>query len=182
MSVVIDYEKFSWRYSFDSSSFKLNFVKEFSKTLIDDASLYTVITAFVTFLHEKQNVYVNAIREKIDSNIDKTFAIFQKFVKFQNQFFKKLIKNLTTHKNCDHAIDIKNNEFFYDFLYNLSNTKLIALRECLDDVLTKNWIRHFVNSVEISVVFVSKKNESFRLCVDYRDFNKITKKIVIFCL
>ena len=94
--------------------------------------------AFITLSHEKRSVYVNAIREKIDSNINETFAISQKFVKFQNQFFKKLIKSLTTHKNCDHAIDIKNNEFFYDFLYNLSNTKLIALCEYLDDVLAKN--------------------------------------------
>ena len=96
------------------------------------------MTAFITLSHEKQSVHVNVIGERIDSNIDETFAISQKFVKFQNQFFKKLIKNLTTHKNCDHAIDIKNNEFFYDFLYNLLNTNLIALREYLDDVLTKN--------------------------------------------
>ena len=64
---------------------------------------------------------------------------------------------MTTHKNCDHAIDIKNNEFFYDSLYNLSNTKLIALREYFDDVLTKNWIRYFVNFVEAFVMFVSTK-------------------------
>ena len=96
------------------------------------------MTAFIAFLHEKQSVHVNVIREKIDLNIDETFAIFQKFVKFQDQFFKKLIKSLTTHKNCDYTINIKNNESFYDFLYNLSNTKLIALREYFDDVLAKN--------------------------------------------
>ena len=82
LSVIVDYEKFSWRYDFDSSSFELNFVKEFSKTLTDDASLYAIMTAFITFSHEKQSVYINVIREKIDLNIDKTFAIFQKFVKF----------------------------------------------------------------------------------------------------
>ena len=176
LSVVIDYKKFSWRYNFDSSSFKLNFVKKFSKVLINDTSLYAIMTTFITLLHEKQSVHVNAIREKIDLIIDETFAIFQKFVKFQNQFFKKLIKNLTIHKNCDHANDIKNNEFFYNFLYNLLNMKLIALREYLNNVLTKNWIRHFVNSVEISVMFVFKKNENLRLCVDYKSLNKITKK------
>ena len=96
------------------------------------------MTVFIVFLHEKQSVHVNAIRERIDSNIDETFAIFKKFVKFQNQSFKKLIRNLTTHKNFDYVIDIKNNEFFYDSLYNLSNTKLIALREYIDDDLTKN--------------------------------------------
>ena len=82
LSVIVDYEKFNWRYDFDSLSFKLNFVKEFSKTLTDNASLYAIMTTFIIFSHEKQSVHVNAIREKIDLNIDETFAIFQKFVKF----------------------------------------------------------------------------------------------------
>ena len=90
-------------------SFELSFVKEFSKALTDDASLYAVMTAFIAFSHEKQSVHINAIRERIDSNIDETFAISQKFVKFQDQFSKKLAKNLTAHKNCDHVIDIENN-------------------------------------------------------------------------
>ena len=44
---------------------------------------------------------------------------------------------MTTHKNSDHVMDLKNNEFFYDFLYNVSNTKLITLRDWLNDVVTK---------------------------------------------
>ena len=96
------------------------------------------MTAFIVFSHENQKVHVNAIREKIDSNSDETFVILKNFVKFQNQFFKKLVKNLTTNKKCNHVIDIENNEFFYNSLYNLLNTKLIKLREYLDDVLAKN--------------------------------------------
>ena len=61
LSVIVDYEKFSWRYDFDSSSFELNFVKEFSKTLTDNASLYAIMTAFIAFSHEKQSVHVNAV-------------------------------------------------------------------------------------------------------------------------
>ena len=83
---------------------------------------------------------------------------------------------MITHKNCDYAINLKNNKIFYDFLYNLLNTKWIALREYFDDILMKNWIRHFVNFVKTSVMFVFKKNESLRLCVDYKNLNKITKK------
>ena len=87
----------------------------------------------IAFLNEKRKVRVNVLREKSDLIIDKTFTISQKFAKFRNQFSKELIKNLTTHKNCDHVIDLKNNEF----LYNLSNTKLITLRYYLNNVLTK---------------------------------------------
>ena len=91
----------------------------------------------VTFSFRRRKIHINVLREKIDLIIDETLMIFQKFVKFQNQFSKELIKNLTTHKNCDHVINLKNNEFLYNFLYNLSNTKLITLRDYLNDVLTK---------------------------------------------
>ena len=115
----------------------MNNVKEFSKTLIESAFLYTVMTTSIAFSHERRNVRVNALRERINLNIDETFAIFKKFVKFQNQFSNELTKNLTTQKNCDHAIDLKNNESFYNLLYNLSNTKSITLRDYLNNVLAK---------------------------------------------
>ena len=38
----------------------------------------------VTFLHEKRKIRVNVLREKINSIIDKTLMVFQKFVKFQD--------------------------------------------------------------------------------------------------
>ena len=85
----------------------------------------------------KKKIRVSALRERINLIIDKTLTILQKFAKFQNQFSKNLIKDLTTYKYCDHVIDFKNNEFFYNFLYNLSNTKLITLREYFNDVLVK---------------------------------------------
>ena len=82
-----------------------------------------MIITLVAFLHEKRKIRVNVLREKIDLIIDQTLTISQKFVEFQYQFLKKLIKNLTTHKTCDHVINLKNNKFFYNFLYNLLNTK-----------------------------------------------------------
>ena len=46
----------------------------------------------------------------------------------------------------------------------------------MNHVLTKKWIRYFVNSVETFVMFVFKKNEILRLCVDYKYLNKVTEK------
>jgi hypothetical protein len=37
-------------------------------------------------------------------------------------------------------------------------------------------IKHSINSIETSTFFVLKKNEKLRLCVDYRNLNKITRK------
>ena len=78
LNIIVDNEKVNWRYNFKSSSFELNNVKEFSKILIENAFLYTIMTTSIAFSHKKRNVRVNALREKIDLNIDETFAIFKK--------------------------------------------------------------------------------------------------------
>jgi hypothetical protein len=62
------------------------------------------------------------------------------------------------------------------FLYNLSQTKLTKFRRYIDDVLTKNWIKHFISLVDVSILFVFKKNDDFKLCVNYKKFNAVTIK------
>ncbi len=40
----------------------------------------------------------------------------------------------------------------------------------------KRWIQHFINSAEVSVLFVLKNEESLHQCVNYKDLNNITVK------
>ena len=76
-----------------------------------------------------------------------------------------------------HAIDlIKNKKSSFMFLYNLAQNELAKLRRYIDDVLIKEWIKHFVSSTRISILFVFKKNEEFRLCVDYKNLNVVIVK------
>jgi len=56
------------------------------------------------------------------------------------------------------------------------NTELMTLRQYLNNVLVKEWIKHFINSTDASILFIFKKNNSFHLCMNYRDLNKITVK------
>jgi hypothetical protein len=80
-------------------------------------------------------------------------------------------------KRMNHVIELKNEkQSFYEFFYNLFNSKLKILRLYLDDALIKSIIKHLINSIEVSVFFVSKKNEKLQLCVDYQDLNKIIRK------
>ncbi len=77
----------------------------------------------------------------------------------------------------NHVIKLKNEkQLFYESFYNLFNSKLKILRLYLDDALIRSIIKHSINSIEASILFVFKKNEKLRLCVDYRDLNKITRK------
>jgi len=82
---------------------------------------------------------------------------------------------LSLHENHDHAIEITA-ELSYKLLYNLSNTELATLRQYLNDVLVKEWIKHFISSTDAFILFIFKKNNSIYLCINYWDLNKIIVK------
>ena len=52
----------------------------------------------------------------------------------------------------------------------------MALREYLDIILIKRQIYYFTSPIEISILFISKKNKELYLYIDYRDLNKIIIK------
>ena len=58
----------------------------------------------------------------------------------------------------------------------MSKKNFIYLREYIVENKTLNRIREFVNRASASMFFISKKNDNFKLCVDYRDLNAITIK------
>jgi hypothetical protein len=58
----------------------------------------------------------------------------------------------------------------------LSQTELAALREYIDENLSKNFIRYSKSHVGASVLFVKKKDGSLRIYADYHGLNKVTKK------
>ncbi len=49
-------------------------------------------------------------------------------------------------------------------------------KQYLNDVLAKEWIKHFVSSTDASILFILKKNDNLHLCMNYWDLNKITIK------
>jgi len=54
--------------------------------------------------------------------------------------------------------------------------ELQSLRDYLTENLAKGFIRHSKSPTSAPILFVKKKDGSFRLCVDYRGLNKISKK------
>jgi transposase InsO family protein len=59
-------------------------------------------------------------------------------------------------------------------LYNMSQNELKSLKEYLDDLLSKGYIRPSNSPYGSPVLFAKKKDGSLRLCVDYRRLNAIT--------
>ena len=67
-------------------------------------------------------------------------------------------------------------EPLYGLIYPLSQTKLAALRDFLEENLAKGFIRESKSPAGAPILFAPKKDSSLRLCVDYRGLNTITVK------
>ncbi len=58
----------------------------------------------------------------------------------------------------------------------MSKDQLKKVRTYLDENLKRGFIRSSKSLTKYSILFVSKKNDTKQLCVDYRQLNKITRQ------
>ena len=81
------------------------------------------------------------------------------------------------HDFTNHIIDFINNaQLLYDFIYFLFEKKFKMFKAYINKHLIIDFIKHFQSFVDAFVLFVSKFNENFRLCIDYKNLNKLTIK------
>ena len=58
--------------------------------------------------------------------------------------------------------------------YQMAPAELKELKEQLQELLDLGFIRPSASPWGVSALFVKKKDDSMRLCIDYRELNKIT--------
>jgi transposase InsO family protein len=101
----------------------------------------------------------------------------KEYHEFLPLFSEALAKNLPPHRPYDHRIPLREG-FTPPFgpLYPLSKTELQALKEWLEDNLSKGFIRASSSPAASPILFVKKPDGTLRLCVDYRGLNEGTIK------
>ena len=103
---------------------------------------------------------------------------------YENCFDFKNAEILFEHENENHVIDlISDAKSSYESFYTFFKTELDVLKDYLLKNFILNCIREFTSRASALMLFVFKKNNNFRLCVDYKELNAfITKNKCLFLL
>ena len=150
----VDWTTLTWRFEINSEKITIQFFENFLD--LDDKVLVYVLIC-ITF------------------DVEITFEmrkLFEFLKSYENCFDFKNAKTLFEHGNENHIIDLMfGAKSSYESLYILFKTELDVLKDYLLKNLILNYIREFMSRASASMLFVFKKNNNLRLCVDYRELN-----------
>jgi len=111
------------------------------------------------------------------SRLRDVFRKMRDIKNYNNIFDSKNAFTLFDYRKENYNIDLlSNKKSFYELLYFFFEKKLDILQKYFLKNLTLNRIRKSISFVDASMLFVSKNNNSLRLCIDYYNFNIITIK------
>jgi hypothetical protein len=107
------------------------------------------------------------LEDMVPSEYHQYLHLFRKPTQFQ----------LPPRRTHDHKIPLEPGKAPpFGPIYGLSEPELKALREYIDENLSRSFIRASSSPAAAPILFVRKKDGSLRLCVDYRALNAITEK------
>jgi len=118
-------------------AFELFFAQAFAKALQDESTVYALVMINVVeeSIVEHQVKAMNNVTSCI-TNAFETQTSLVELKEYKDVFLTESVNKLLLHEDHDHAIEITAKSL-YESLYNLLNTKLVILRQYLDDVLAK---------------------------------------------
>ena len=96
---------------------------------------------------------------------------------FEDVFPDEIPKGFPPQRKHDFKIDLKENATPQKKgIYRLSEREMEELRKQLDELLEKEFIRPSKSPWGAPIIFMTKKDNTLRMCMDYRALNKLTVK------
>jgi len=119
--------------------------------------------------------YVGRIYRQEDPNQVLLDKIPQYYEDYHKLFLRATAVKLVERRTFDHAIDLKPGaEPPWGPIYPMSGYQLVKLDKYLKEMLEQGEIVHSQSLAGAPILFVPKPDGKLRLCVDYRNLNKLT--------
>ena len=161
--IFVNSTKSNWRFKIKFKKFHIKTFKQFAKNLKNHNQIFVLMCVEINEHAKKQQMKITKMSKQIKN--------------LQNQFDNIKVDILSKFDKNNYVIDFKKDEkSSFMSLYNLSQNELTKHRRYIENVLIKDWIKHSIFFANASIFFVFKKDEDFRLCVNYRNFNAMTIK------
>ena len=140
---------------------------------LDVFSLESVVSSVIRF---GEGLEDEEIFDGVLGKIDDSTKLPLMYMEFRDVFSAVKADILPEHRKFDCEIELKSPELVHPFrpIYNLSEVDRIEFKRYIGEMRTKDFIRSSKSPAGAGVFFVPKKDNSKRLCVDYRWLNELT--------
>ena len=102
--------------------------------------------------------------------------LLSEYHNYLDVFNQTMINQLSFHHFYDHKIELINKKtFFRSKLYQMFNHKLQKIKKYLIKHLNKEFIFFSFASYVSLILFIEKKDDSLRFCIDYKSLNALIK-------
>ncbi len=129
-------------------------------------------------IHQKCDCFLVVIRDHQKKNFGEVDPEIRTLLNhYDDVFVNDLPPTLPPERETDHQIHLESGHSPpWKRPYRLTQKEQDELKTQLEDLLEKGFIRPSNSPFGAPVLFVKKKDGSFRMCIDYRALNKITIK------
>ena len=93
------------------------------------------------------------------------------------EVFPKDLPGIPPEREVEFGIDlIPGSHPISEAPYRMAPAELEELKKQLEELIEKGFVRPSISPWGAPVLFVKKKDDNMRLCIDYRELNKVTIK------
>ena len=130
-----------------------------------------------SFVFKYDNISANITVMTIIFDVkNKKMKILFKYQNYADVFNEINANKLFKHRFHNYIIETKNKIFSFEFIYNLFIIELKILKKYSNDNLKREFIVFFSSLTETLIMFIKKKNDDLRLCINDKDLNVIIEK------
>ena len=111
-------------------------------------------------VHIERKIQIDSVFAKIENKSNIKIIIFEILKEFADLTNENKIYELFDHESNDHAKNLKfDKKFLYNFIYSLLENQFKILRTYLNKHFKNDFIRLFIFSTDVSILFVKKKTK-----------------------